>query len=406
MKEEKQMKKIVFLCMLVFALFALALAPPAPAAPDKIVFGQAIGISGPVAAAVGFLEVPIIKLWLEEVNKKGGIYVPEYGKRLPVELLRYDDKGDIPTTLKLIEKLVTVDKVDILLPPHGTAFHLAAAPLAAKYKYPLVSFTFMTERYREVAHKYGYTFITTTASRESQAHFRDLMVELGVKKAAIIYVAHEFGIENAQCLAPLMPPAGIEVAMLKSYPMMPKDLSPLLKEAKAADVDAFIAFSYVPGTMLLPEQAMTLDYNPKLFYTALATAWPAFKGKFGAATEGIMGPGGWNEKLSPKAKEFYDKFLAMHGRPPCNWSTAFGYATYQIYEQAIEKVGLKDREKLRDVIATSTFDTVYGPIKFTDYFNIDHPSYIGQWQKGTFESVAPKATRKVNTIYPKPAWPK
>ena len=115
-----------------------------------------------------------------------------------------------------------------------------------------------------------------------------------------------------------------------------------------------------------------------------------------------MGPGGWNEKYSPKAKEFYDKFLAMHGRPPGNWSAAFGYGTYQIYEQAIEKVGLKDREKLRDYIATATFDTVYGPIKYTDYFNEDHVSYIGQWQKGTFESVAPKETRKVTPIYPKP----
>ncbi len=393
------MKTLIALICSIFLLVCLAEAK------DKIVFGQAIGITGPIAAAAGFLEVPITKLWLEEVNKKGGIYIPEYGKRLPVELLRYDDKGDIPTTLKLFEKLATVDKVDIILPPHGTAYHLAVAPLAAKYKYPLVTFTFMTERYREVAHKYGYTFITTTPIRESQTAFKELLMELGVKKVAIVYVAHEFGIENAQFLAPALGPVGIEVAMLKSYPMMPKDLSPLLKEAKALEVDAFIAFSYVPGTMLLPEQAMTLDYNPKLFYTALATAWPAFKQKFGPATEGVMGPGGWNEKASPKAKEFYDKFLAMHGRPPCNWSTAFGYGTLQIYEQAIEKVGL-NREKLRDYIAANTFDTVYGPIKFTDYFNVDHPSYIGQWQKGTFESVAPKENRKVKVLYPKPPWPK
>jgi len=403
MKEERQMKKLIvpiFSICLVMGMVGFAEAK------DKIVFGQAIGITGPIASAPAFLEVPIIKLWLEEVNKKGGIYVPEEGKRLPVELLRYDDKGDIPTTLKLFEKLATVDKVDIILPPHGTAWHLAVAPLAAKYKYPLVTFTFMTERYREVAHKYGYTFITTTASRESMGAFLDLMVELGVKKAAVVYVSSEFGIENAQFLAPIMVPAGIEVVMLKSYPMNPKDLSPLLKEAKAANVDAFIAHSYVPDTMLLPEQAKMVDFNPKLFYVALACAWPMFKNKFGPATEGVMGPGGWNEKYSPKAKEFYDKFMAMHGRPPCNWSTAFGYGTYQIYEQAIEKVGLKDREKLRDYIATHTFDTVYGPIKYTDYFNVDHPSYIGQWQKGTFESVAPKATRKVNVMYPKPSWPK
>ena len=392
-------------CLLVLALFVSAPTPAsaAAAAKNKIVFGQAIALTGPIAPQPASLEIPLIKLWLEEVNKKGGIYVPEYGKRLPVELLRYDDKSDIPTTISLFQKLATVDKVDIILPPHGTAFHWAVAPLAAKYKYPLVTWTFMTERYREVAAKYPWTFITTTASRESQEAFLALMKELGVKKAAIVYPAVEFGIENAQCLAPNMGPAGIDVAIFKSYPFPPKDLSPLLEEAKAANVDAFIAFSYVPDTMLLPEQAKVINFNPKLFYVGLGGAWPQFKQKFGAGVEGVMAPGGWNEKVSPQAKEFYDKFSAAVGRPPDNWSSSFGYGTYQIYEQAIEKVGL-NRQKLRDYIATATFQTVYGPIKYTDFFNKDHVSYVGQWQKGTFESVNPSKTRKVTPTYPKPAW--
>ena len=149
----------------------------------------------------------------------------------------------------------------------------------------------MTERYREVAHKYGYTFITTTASRESQEAFLDLMVEVGVKKAAMVYFQCEFGIENAQCLAPNMVPAGIDVAMLKSYPMPPKDLSPLLKEAKAANVDAFIAFSYVPDTMLLPEQAKMVNFNPKLFYVGLGGAWPQFKAQVWRCNRGRYGSG-------------------------------------------------------------------------------------------------------------------
>lgn len=157
----KMKKLMVLICSISLVMGMVGFAE----AKDKIVFGQAIGLSGFLAGHAGFLEIPLIKLWMQEVDKKGGIYVPEYGKRLPVELLRYDDKSDIPTTLKLFEKLATVDKVDIILPPCGTAWHLAVAPLAAKYKYPLVTFTAMTERYREVADKYGYMFLTTTASR-------------------------------------------------------------------------------------------------------------------------------------------------------------------------------------------------------------------------------------------------
>jgi len=401
--------RVILGCLLVLSLLLVLVSTQAPAAPakNKIVFGQAIALTGPIAPQPASLEIPLIKLWMQEVNKKGGIYVPEYGKRLPVELLRYDDKSDIPTTISLFQKLATVDKVDIILPPHGTAFHWAVLPLAAKYKYPLVTWTFMTERYREVADKYPWTFVTTTASRDSQDAFLALMKELGVKTAAIIYVGQEFGIENAQCLAPNMGPAGIDVTMFKSYPFPPTDLSPLLQEAKNSNVDAFIAFSYVPDTMMAPEQAKVLNFNPKLFYVGLGGAWPQFKQKYGAAVEGIMSPGGWNENVSPQAKEFHDKFLAMAGVPPDGWSMAFGYGTYQIYEQAIEKVGL-DRQKLRDYIAKATFQTVYGPVKYTNFFNQDHISYVGQWQKGVFECVAPAQNRaKYGTgtvAYPKPPW--
>lgn len=315
-KGENQKKHKVSFCFLILTLIVLMLPLGSPAAPNKIVFGQAIGISGPFASVAAFSEIPIIKLWLEEVNKEGGIYVPEYGKRLPVELLRYDDKGDIPTTLKLFEKLATVDKVDIILPPCATPYGLAVAPLAAKYKYPLVTFTLMTERYRERANQYGYTFITINCPAETQAALRDLMVELGVKKAAIIYVAQEMGIENAQALEPLMKPAGIEVAMFKSYPVLPKDLSPLLKEGKTAGVDAFIAHSSPPDTMLLPEQAKMINFNPKLFYTSVATAGLHLKTSLARQRMGLWVPaGGMKSCLLKQKSSMISSWQCMAGRP-------------------------------------------------------------------------------------------
>ena len=124
------MKKSVLLCcLLVLVLLVSAPTPASAAAKTKIVIGQSIALTGPIAPQPASQEIPLIKLWLEEVKKKGGIYVPEYGKRLPVELVRYDDKSDIPTTINLFTKLATVDKVDIIFPPHGTAFHWAVLPL-------------------------------------------------------------------------------------------------------------------------------------------------------------------------------------------------------------------------------------------------------------------------------------
>ena len=83
-------------------------------------------------------QIPNYKMWVEEVNAKGGIYVKEYGKKLPVELIIYDDKSDVGTMVKLVEKLILQDKVDLLLPPWGTAMHFAIAPVATKYGYPVI----------------------------------------------------------------------------------------------------------------------------------------------------------------------------------------------------------------------------------------------------------------------------
>jgi branched-chain amino acid transport system substrate-binding protein len=135
------MKKKLFPALLVavpVVMFLFCATLNAASPKDKIVIGQAISLSGPLAGAVQIAGGPIYELWVEEVNKKGGIYVKEYGKKLPVELKRYDDKTDIGTMTNLLEKLILEDKVDFVFPPWGTAWLFAAAPIANKYGYILI----------------------------------------------------------------------------------------------------------------------------------------------------------------------------------------------------------------------------------------------------------------------------
>jgi len=56
------------------------------AAKDKIVIGQAVSLSGPLATSNAVVSSPYYDLWVKDVNAGGGIYVKGYGKRLPVEL--------------------------------------------------------------------------------------------------------------------------------------------------------------------------------------------------------------------------------------------------------------------------------------------------------------------------------
>jgi branched-chain amino acid transport system substrate-binding protein len=383
---------------------------PTAFAKDKIVIGQALALSGPTAMLTKILEQGAIKLWLQEVNARGGIYVKEYGKRLPVELLRYDNKGDINTMLKLVKKLVTVDKVDFLFPPWGGDMHFAMIPLANKYGYPLVTWTVVSEKLFTDEKKLPYIFHLAPPPSAHMEVGKELFAELGVKTTAVVYPQGYTGVEYSSALKSKLEAAGIKVVLYQSYPPFPKDLSPLLKRVKALNPDAFITNGYPPDGILLTEQAMILGMNPKVFAVAIGGAWPMYRDKYGASKiEGIIAWGGYDPNATPRTKAYFTKFKELNGFEPDYYSAPWGYASYQIFEQAIEKAGTLDRDKVRDTLATETFtNTAAGDIvfKFQNHFNFELPSYYGQWQGGKFARISPKKTRAAKPIYPKPPWPK
>ena len=244
--------------MLALVLVMAGWVMPTPghaAAPDKIRIGNAISLSGPNTVGAGTTQVAPYNMWVEEVNAKGGIYVKEYDKRIPVEVIRYDDKSNAGTCVKLVEKLILDDKVDLLLPPWSTAFHFAIAPIVTKYQYPVIGPTVDSMKLREIAHTVPYMFVILNQPPEKAEAIVALSKELGVKTAAVIHHTDLHGIEFAGYVAPRLSVGEIDVVLYKSYPMGAKDLSPLLKKVKAANVDALLAFTYPPGTFLITKQA-------------------------------------------------------------------------------------------------------------------------------------------------------
>ena len=57
---------------------------------------------------------------------------------------------------------------------------------------------------------------------------------------------------------------GVDVAFVKSIPEGIQDMSAIIKEAKAANVDAFLCLAYPNENILCVSQSMELGFNPKL----------------------------------------------------------------------------------------------------------------------------------------------
>ena len=177
----------------------------------------------------------------------------------------------------------------------------------------------------------------------------------------------------------------------------------IMTEVKQLKPDSFVAFSYPPDTIMITEQARELSFNPKVFYTAVGTAFPLFKQRFGADVEGVMGVGGWNAD-APESKDYLKRHLKLTGQEPDRWASPITYASLQMLQQAIERVGKIDRAAVIKELQTGTFETILGHVKLENNL-YKETWWVGQWQKGEFQGIAPETLPGAKpTMFPKPAW--
>jgi branched-chain amino acid transport system substrate-binding protein len=387
------------------AVAALAFALPA-SAQDKVKIGYAISKTGPNAGGASITQIPNYEMWVKDVMAKGGLKVGD--KRLPIEVIEYDDRSNSEEAVRAVERLVTQDKVDLLFPPWGTGLNLAVGPVFNKYGYPQLAFSAVTDRAPELAKRWPNSFWLLGTSKQYVDALTGLLKKMRDEgkisaNIAMISIADGFGIDLSQAARKGFTDAGFKLAYDKSYPIGTQDLSPLIGEAQRSGADTFVAFSYPPDTMALTDQSKVASYAPKVMFLGVGVGFPMYAQRFGANVEGIMSLGGWSKDNASTAA-YAKKHEEMFKRGPDRWGSQIGYASLQMLEQAIERVGKLDRAAIIKELQTGTFDTMLGKVKLVDNMMQDNFWLIGQWQDGFFVGVAPQRAGVGTPVVPKPAW--
>lgn len=384
-----------------------ALAAPAlvRAQPSVIKVGWAISKTGPFAGGASVTQWPNYLLWIKDVNDAGGLNVG--GRKVKLEHIEYDDRSQSEEAVRAVERLINQDKVDILLPPWGTGQNLAVAPIFARGGYPMMACSMASDRTAEIVKRWPNVFsLLNTSSTYAETLVQVLSAARAAgqinDRVAVAHATEQFGIELANAARKALKAANFNLVYDGGYPMSTQDLTPVISEAQRANPDVFLAFSYPPDTMALTETARVRGFNPKVFYTAVGTFFPMYKGRFGENVNGVMGIGGWNPD-NDAFKSYIQRHVAMHNREPDRWGASLMYAGLQAMGQAIEKVGLNNAEIVKHLRA-NTYDTIVGKLSF-DENNIRRGGwYVGQWQDGDYYGVAPTQPGARKPVFPKPAW--
>ena len=379
---------------------SLALVGMAQAA-EPVKIGFSLSKTGMFASAAPS-QLNAYELWKDQVNAAGGLNVA--GERRPIEFISYDDQSDPGNAVKIYEKLITDDKVDLLLAPWGTPFHFAVAGVLERYKFPMVGNSAASVQLREV--KAGYIWFPTSAIPDKIAdELGKLLTSQGVKTVAVTNLQLPFSLEIKQFLMPVLEREGIEVVVDEAYPPGIKDMTAMLTAVKNANPDAVLSLSYPSDSVLYMMTARELGIEAKFQLVLIGPTIDFFAQMFGPAADGVVTVGHWSPHQAawPRAKPFFDAYVAKFETRPDYLDSALAYMSVEILEQAVATAGL-DKEKLRQAISSTTFDTINGPVRFDGVQNAVTPTMFLQLQAGEIQIVWPPS--EATAAYtPKAAWP-
>jgi branched-chain amino acid transport system substrate-binding protein len=236
----------------------------------------------------------------------------------------------------------------------------------------------------------------------------DALVKLAqannVKTVAVLSNQIPPATEIRRFLLPALKEAKLDVVVNEQHPADIKDMTSVLTKVKEAKPDAIFVLSLFGDSALYVRQAKELGIDAPLQFVAIGPQYPAFAKMFGNATNGVVSLGHWTtlRKEWTKAPAFAAAYEKRWGEPPDFLDSVLAYTSCEIVQQAVAKAGL-DKQKIRQVISSETFDTINGPIKFNGVENASLPVGFIQPQDGKMELIWPPSIA-TGTFKPKTGW--
>jgi len=374
--------------------------PPAALAQEPLTIGGAMSLTGRYSEPAGRMADGRT-FAMEEINARGGLL----GR--PVKLVMRDDRSDPSTAVKLYERLLTEENVDLCLAPYSSPITEAVASITERYKCPIVADGAATRSIWEKGRKYIFGLVGP-----SEDYLRgavEIAAKQGYKRIAIINEDSLFSKAAAAGAESYARQHGMEVVLREEYPRTATDFRPLLLKIKALNADVIAGGSYFVDAAAITRQMKELNITPKLWAATVGPGLPRFTEDLGPLAEYVLGSTQWEPVPAlgyPGIKEYIERFEKRFGYKP-NYHAAQGTAAMLILEEAVKRAGTLDREAVRAQLTQLDMTTHYGRFKVDETgFNSGKGLLLFQIIKGERRLVWPDESREVQPIVPFPPWDK
>jgi branched-chain amino acid transport system substrate-binding protein len=345
------------------------------------------------------------QVWADMVNANGGVL----GRQVKLKIV--DDASNQDTVVSDYTKLITQDKVDLVLGTFSSLLNFPASAVAEKNGYVFVEPAGGAPDMFSRGFKYLFFAQPATAPHQADVfvdYIKSLPADTRPQTAAYPTQDDPFTRPVIESMQQQLEALGVKTVYSEVYPADTTNFQTIANTLKNKKPDLIAQGAVFEDGIGLVRSLKQLGYTPKaLFQTSAPSNAAQYSDGVGLAnTEGVFYTVSWNEQaktpLNPEFVAAYGK--AYDGALPAE-DAADAFAAAQVLQKAAETTKGFDQDKIRDYLHSNEVDTILGPLSWNDKGEPQGDFILAQWQSGKVQVVGPADAATSDTIvYPKPPW--
>jgi len=345
---------------------ATGLAAPAIAANEPIKIGYLPALTGP-SSSTGVGINRGVQLGIEAINKAGGV------KGRQLELIVRDTQSDPTKAVNAVSELTQRQKVSMIFGPVNSGEALAATPLIARDKVPMLHPCWVDELID--VKKYPMAFRQAPTNTQIGGGANHYVVDvLKLKKVAVISDTTGYGTASVNTYVPMLKAKGADVVYTNHIDAANPDLKPEMLRMQSAGAQVIMPWSVNAGFLsriLNTRGAMGWDV-PVVGQTTLGS---------GQTKALLEKPEYWNKvysnnfrkccyvngKLEPKTQEYLDQLKAakIEFADTLLWWVALGSDAANLMADIFKNAGSKPEDIVKYMNQVKDWPGVYGTVTWT-----------------------------------------
>jgi branched-chain amino acid transport system substrate-binding protein len=358
---------------------------------DHILIGHPTPATGPIAP-FGETSRWADQLVMKEINKNGGIFIKELGKKLPIKVKSADTESNPTKAAEVATKLILQNKIDLMVVLHTPDTVNPVGAVCERYQIPCISSVAPIEPWL-TGGPYKWTFHFFWGLGDIITVFTGMWNEYGAQTNKVVggfWPNDPDGAVWAVEFSKKLKGMGYRVVDVGRFPYGMQDFSSFISTWKKEKVEILTGVPIPPDWATAWRQCYQQGYYPKIATIGKAVLFPA-------AVEAIGGnlPNGltseiwwtpWHPYKSSltgnSCKQLAEIWLKDTNR---QWTQPMGfdYAAFEVAADVLNRAGSLNKKKIREALVQTNLNTMVGPIKFNDKNFALTPLVGGQWIKGS-----------------------